>query len=263
MGQEHIHREQREVSFLGEIREIVFGAQDGLISTLAVVATVAGATNDRADILIAGIATALAGVFSMAIGEYIGSKSQEEIFEERIKGEKQEVQDRPAEAEAEVAYMFMEEGMPGKRTPGRWRASSPATRNHSSPPWFQRSSAWRWSSPDGSPSPRCPLHGRSLCPGSFRSDLPVPGFRGALGPLGRSPRLARDPVLDRCGQEPLDQAVVAGMSGLEIVGLRRPRRWSRLLVRDHPPQLARRPAARSAGRGPASLPGRESVRCRA
>ncbi len=76
----HIEQERRQVSLLGEIREIVFGAQDGLVSTLAVVATVVGATDDNVAVLIAGLASAMAGVFSMAIGEYIGSKSQREIF---------------------------------------------------------------------------------------------------------------------------------------------------------------------------------------
>ncbi|MGH3440834.1 MAG: VIT1/CCC1 transporter family protein [Nitriliruptorales bacterium] len=108
---EHIDEERRRISLLGEIREVVFGAQDGLVSTLAVVATVAGATNDQLAILIAGLAAALAGVFSMAIGEYMGSKSQREIFQWHITDEWEEVAERPLESQAEVAYMFMEEGM--------------------------------------------------------------------------------------------------------------------------------------------------------
>jgi vacuolar iron transporter family protein len=107
----HIEEERRQVSILGEIREIVFGAQDGLVSTLAVVATVAGATNDNLAVLIAGLASAMAGVFSMSVGEYMGSKSQEEIFRWHVGHERQEVRDRPLEAEAEVAYLFITEGM--------------------------------------------------------------------------------------------------------------------------------------------------------
>jgi len=108
----HIAEERRRVSLLGEIREIVFGAQDGLVSTLAVVAAVAAATNDRLAVLIAGLATAAAGIFSMAAGEYLGSKSQAEIFDAEISNEREEVADRPAEAEAELAFLFAEEGLP-------------------------------------------------------------------------------------------------------------------------------------------------------
>lgn len=107
----HLAEERRESALLGEVREIVFGAQDGLVSTLAVVATVAGATNEAFPVVVAGIAAALAGVFSMAAGEYIGSKSQREIFEAQIAGERDEVTERPGESEAEVAFMLAEEGL--------------------------------------------------------------------------------------------------------------------------------------------------------
>jgi VIT1/CCC1 family predicted Fe2+/Mn2+ transporter len=65
----HLADERHKASLLGEIREAIFGAQDGLVSTLAVVSAVAGASSDRFVVLIAGIASALAGVFSMAAGE--------------------------------------------------------------------------------------------------------------------------------------------------------------------------------------------------
>jgi VIT1/CCC1 family predicted Fe2+/Mn2+ transporter len=109
--QKHIEQGRRRNSLLGEIREVIFGAQDGLVSTLAVVATVAGASTSRFGVLVAGIASAVAGIFSMSIGEYMSSKSQAEIAHSKIAEEWQEVTARPLESEAEVLYMFMEEGM--------------------------------------------------------------------------------------------------------------------------------------------------------
>jgi vacuolar iron transporter family protein len=110
---EHLSEERQKASLLGEIREAIFGAQDGLVSTLAVVSTVAGASGDnRFPVLIAGIASGLAGVFSMAAGEYMSSKSQREIFEAQIVGEREEVAERPGEAQAEMAYMLEEDGLP-------------------------------------------------------------------------------------------------------------------------------------------------------
>jgi VIT1/CCC1 family predicted Fe2+/Mn2+ transporter len=111
----HLTDERRKAGLLGEIREAIFGAQDGLVSTLAVVSTVAGATSDRYPVLVAGIASGLAGIFSMAAGEYIGSKSQREIFDAQIVDEREEVHERPGEAEAEVAYMFEEDGLPHEK----------------------------------------------------------------------------------------------------------------------------------------------------
>jgi VIT1/CCC1 family predicted Fe2+/Mn2+ transporter len=109
---DHVADERRAAARLGDIREAIFGAQDGLVSTLAVASTVAGATGDRFAILVAGIAAGLAGMFSMAAGEYLSSKSQREIFEAQIAGEREEVRTRPGEAQAEVAYMFEEDGLP-------------------------------------------------------------------------------------------------------------------------------------------------------
>jgi VIT1/CCC1 family predicted Fe2+/Mn2+ transporter len=111
----HLAEERRKASLLGEIREAIFGAQDGLVSTLAVVSTVAGASGQRFPILVAGIASALAGVFSMAAGEFMSSKSQREIFQAQIVGEREEVVERPGEAQAEVAYMLEEDGLPTDR----------------------------------------------------------------------------------------------------------------------------------------------------
>jgi VIT1/CCC1 family predicted Fe2+/Mn2+ transporter len=107
----HLREERREADLLGEIREALFGMQDGLVSTLAVVSTVGGATNDRFPILVAGLASALAGVFSMSAGEYLSSKSQREIFLAQIEKEREEVHGRPGESEAEVAYMLEQEGL--------------------------------------------------------------------------------------------------------------------------------------------------------
>jgi len=108
---QHLADERKEAEWLGEIREALFGMQDGLVSTLAVVSTVGAASGDRFAVLVAGIASALAGVFSMAAGEYMSSKSQREIYVAQIENEREEVRDRPAEAEAEVAYMLEAEGL--------------------------------------------------------------------------------------------------------------------------------------------------------
>lgn len=108
---DHLADERRQADLLSEVREAVFGVQDGLISTLAVVSTVGGATGDPFAVLVAGAASALAGVFSMSAGEYMSSKSQREIFEAQIATEAEEVEQRPAEAEAEVAFILQQEGL--------------------------------------------------------------------------------------------------------------------------------------------------------
>src|SRR5207245_2929225 len=109
---EHLAEERRSADLLSEVREARFGAQDGVTSILAVVITVATATNQQLTVLIAGLAAALAEVLSMGAGEYMSSKSQREIFLSQIEKERREVEERPGESEAEVAFMLEREGLP-------------------------------------------------------------------------------------------------------------------------------------------------------
>src|SRR3989454_10323708 len=108
---EHLSEERRDADLLSEVREAIFGAQDGVTSILAVVITVATATTQQSAVLVAGIAAALAEILSMAAGEYVSSRSQREIFLAQIEKERQEVAERPGESEAEVAYMLEQEGL--------------------------------------------------------------------------------------------------------------------------------------------------------
>jgi vacuolar iron transporter family protein len=107
-----LEAERERASLLGDVREAIFGAQDGLVSTLAVVSAVAGATNDRFPVLVAGIAAGLAGIFSMAAGEFLSSKSQREIALAQILRERERVVDQPATVEAELAHILGREGLP-------------------------------------------------------------------------------------------------------------------------------------------------------
>jgi VIT1/CCC1 family predicted Fe2+/Mn2+ transporter len=107
-----LEAQRQRASLLGDVREAIFGAQDGLVSTLAVVSTVSGAYHDRFPILIAGIAAALAGIFSMAAGEFLSSKSQREIALAQIGEERDRVSGGQARAQAELAFILAEEGLP-------------------------------------------------------------------------------------------------------------------------------------------------------
>ncbi len=65
----------------GGVRDVIFGANDGLVSILALVAGVYGAITESHPILIAGIAGAVAGAISMGAGAYISAKSEKEVTE--------------------------------------------------------------------------------------------------------------------------------------------------------------------------------------
>jgi VIT1/CCC1 family predicted Fe2+/Mn2+ transporter/rubrerythrin len=100
------HRASRS----GTFRAVIFGVSDGLVSNLALVMGVAGASQDPSVILLAGIAGLLAGAFSMAAGEYVSMQSQRELFERQINLERAEIEAMPEEEEAELAAIYRAKG---------------------------------------------------------------------------------------------------------------------------------------------------------
>jgi VIT1/CCC1 family predicted Fe2+/Mn2+ transporter len=96
----------------GTLRATIFGASDGLVSNLALVMGVAGASSGEGKfVLLAGIAGLLAGAFSMAAGEYISMQSQRELFERQIALERAELEAMPAEEQAELAMLYRAKGL--------------------------------------------------------------------------------------------------------------------------------------------------------
>ena len=103
--------ERWRVAAVRRVREVVFGAQDGLVSIVALVTAVAVAGADNTIVLIAGLAGALSGMISMATGAYLGSKAEQEVQRAEIAQEAQELEEHPAEELAELVVLYQREGM--------------------------------------------------------------------------------------------------------------------------------------------------------
>ena len=97
------------------LRAAVLGANDGLVSILSLVMGVAGATNDNAAVLIAGMAGLLAGAGSMALGEWLSVQSSRELYENQIKIEAEEIANSPEEEQEELALIYQSKGLPEDR----------------------------------------------------------------------------------------------------------------------------------------------------
>jgi len=71
------------------LRDMILGANDGLVSVLLVMIGLAGGGASPRTLLLAGFTTALAGAVSMALGEYLATKSQAEVYDGDIALEKE------------------------------------------------------------------------------------------------------------------------------------------------------------------------------
>jgi len=105
-----IHHQHRDPGS-SWLRPTVFGAMDGLVSNVALIAAIAGAGASRHVVLLAGLAGLLAGAFSMAVGEWTSVQSQAELVHAEIAKERRELKRRPAAEQAELAALFQARGV--------------------------------------------------------------------------------------------------------------------------------------------------------
>lgn len=77
------------------LETVILGVNDGLVSTFLLVAGVAGGGLSSDDILLTAVAGSLAGAVSMATGEYVATKSQNQVMEGELTLERQHVERYP------------------------------------------------------------------------------------------------------------------------------------------------------------------------
>ena len=109
---EHIDVTRSRVARRSRVREVIFGTQDGLLTTLGLATGVGGATSDRYTVLVAGVAGSVAGLIAMGAGAYISSKSQLEVARAEVARESRELVANPERELEELVQLFEEEGLP-------------------------------------------------------------------------------------------------------------------------------------------------------
>ncbi len=117
---ERIHLERTKTEVLGieaweirgggGVRDMIFGANDGLVSTLAFIAGVVGAITNPSIVLLSGVAELFAGTISMAVGSYQSAKSELEVFKRESQGKQVEKQETPEQARQELIRFYETEG---------------------------------------------------------------------------------------------------------------------------------------------------------
>lgn len=107
--------EKLHQSFGGRyIKDIVYGANDGIITTFAVVSGVAGAALSIKTVLILGFANLIADGISMGASNYLGSKSEEHYYKREKEMESWEVEHLPEEEREEIRRIYARKGFAGE-----------------------------------------------------------------------------------------------------------------------------------------------------
>ncbi|MDH6239091.1 VIT1/CCC1 transporter family protein [Aurantimicrobium minutum] len=98
----------------GWLRASVFGAMDGLVSNIALIAGIGAAGASPQTVVLTGAAGLVAGAFSMALGEYASVKTSNEQVDSELEIERQAHARNPQGEENELVLNFIEMGMTEK-----------------------------------------------------------------------------------------------------------------------------------------------------
>lgn len=108
-------RERAERLGGANVEDIILGANDGIITTFAIVAGATGGALSNTVILILGFANIFADAVSMGASNYLGKRSRRDYIESERRMESWEIDHVPNQEEEEIRSIFRDKGLQGER----------------------------------------------------------------------------------------------------------------------------------------------------
>ncbi len=96
---------------LSSIREIVFGVQDGVLTTAGVLCGLSGAVSQHSQVALAALASTAAGALSMAAGAYLGGRAETEVLHAELKVVRADAAEKPYTVQEGLLDELCKEGL--------------------------------------------------------------------------------------------------------------------------------------------------------
>jgi len=103
--------QRRTFERLANIREIVFGVQDGVLTTAGVLAGLSGAVSGRSQIILAALASTAAGALSMSAGAYLGTRAEIEVIRTEMRRARDHARSQPYIVQESLLDALAKEGL--------------------------------------------------------------------------------------------------------------------------------------------------------
>lgn len=114
---DHLSKEHNFSPFQTYLREIVYGGNDGIVTTFAVVAGFAGAAGDSqigtlgaGAVLLFGFANLFADAASMGLGNFLSVRSDQDVYRKEEAKEREEIHNNPHIEELESVEILQSKG---------------------------------------------------------------------------------------------------------------------------------------------------------
>ena len=107
---EYIHHQDPGLG--STIRELVFGMEDGMVSTLGSITGIAAATQHPFTIILFRFCDCVRRINFHGSGLYLSSKSERDIDERKLQEERTELKEYPEEEKQELVDMYAKDGWP-------------------------------------------------------------------------------------------------------------------------------------------------------
>lgn len=114
--EEHVRVQHKITPFSTYLRQIVYGGTDGIVTTFAVVAGFTGAqsggvaTYSILTVLLFGLANLFADGTSMAVGDFLSSRSEIDVYKRQKKQELAEIENDPEYEKEQTISILMQKG---------------------------------------------------------------------------------------------------------------------------------------------------------
>ena len=96
---------------LSSVREIVFGVQDGVLTTAGVLCGLSGAVSQHSQVALAALASTAAGALSMAAGAYLGGRAETEVLRAELELVRAEAAAKPYTVQEGLLDELCKEGL--------------------------------------------------------------------------------------------------------------------------------------------------------
>jgi VIT1/CCC1 family predicted Fe2+/Mn2+ transporter len=102
---------KRLIERLSSIREVVFGTQDGILTTAGVLAGLSGAVSVHRQVVLAALASTAAGALSMGAGAYLGTRAETEVLSAELRRAREEAAAEPYLLRERLLHELEQEGL--------------------------------------------------------------------------------------------------------------------------------------------------------